>query len=250
LKLNKPLRRAILLRRYKRFLAEVQLESGEVMTVHCPNPGSMLGCERPGRPVVISDSGNSRRKLRWTLEMVHADGVWVGVHPSLANEIVTEAIAQGSLPELAGYARLEREVRYSDNTRFDLRLSKHRERGRQVCYVEIKNVTLVVAGVALFPDAQTARGRKHLRELARIVAEGHRAVMVYCIQRNDAERFAPAAMIDPEYAEILAEVHTRGVEILPYIAPVDLVGEIRLDRHVPFTLDMAKLPDLTSLLKN
>ncbi|MDZ7342975.1 MAG: DNA/RNA nuclease SfsA, partial [candidate division KSB1 bacterium] len=227
---------------------EVQLESGEIITVHCPNPGSMLGCERAGRPVVISDSGNSRRKLRWTLEMVHADGVWVGVHPRLANDIVTEAIVQGRVPELGGYATIEREVRYGDNTRFDLRLRQHPERGGQVCYVEIKNVTLVVEGVALFPDAQTARGRKHLRELAKITAAGHRAVMVYCIQRNDAERFAPAAMIDPAYAALLGEVHGCGVEVLPYVASVQPQGEIQLQRRIPVTLDMASLPEITFLI--
>ncbi|MDZ7290088.1 MAG: DNA/RNA nuclease SfsA [candidate division KSB1 bacterium] len=246
--IDKPLQRAILLRRYKRFLAEVKLESGEIVTVHCPNPGSMLGCNKAGSAVIISDSGNPRRKLRWTLEMVHTNGTWVGVHPNLANDIVVEAIEQGWLPELSGYAAIEREIKIGSDTRIDLRLADHPAKINQACYVEIKNVTLVVNGTALFPDAQTARGRKHLRKLAKIAAAGQRAVMTYCIPHGGAERFAPAAMIDPEYAEILTEVHARGVEILPYVANVKPDGEIRLVRRVPLSLELSNLPDMTSLI--
>ncbi|RMH69180.1 MAG: DNA/RNA nuclease SfsA [Gemmatimonadetes bacterium] len=214
---NPPLIPATLIKRYKRFLADVMLENNKPLTVHCPNSGSMKSCIQPGWHVMISDSQNPNRKYRYTLEMVHNGTCWIGVNTNRPNAIVEDAILAGNIPELSGYEEIKREVKYSQNSRIDILLKKADQR----CYVEVKNVTLVENdGFYKFPDAVTIRGQKHLQDLAQMVAEGHRAVMVYLIQRSDGTLFTPADAIDPEYGKLLREVHQKGVEILPYRAEV------------------------------
>ena len=215
-----PLIPATLIRRYKRFLADVRLEDGHEMTAHCPNPGRMDGCQAPGSEVLLSDSHNPRRKLRYTWELVRVGTTWVGVNTNRPNAVVREAIAGGAIPELAGYPALRGEVAYGTNSRVDLLL----EDGARRCYVEVKNVTLAEGGVAMFPDAVTARGLTHLRELAARVAAGDRASMVYLVNREDCHAFRPAAHIDPAYAAGLIEATAHGVEVLVYTARVQPEG--------------------------
>jgi len=222
-----PLIEATLIRRYKRFLADVRLADGRELTVHCANPGRMDGCAEPGSRVLLSDSGNPKRKLRYSWELVWVGHTWVGVNTGRPNAVVREAITGGAIPELAGYPTLRSEVAYGAASRVDLLL----EDGDRRCYVEVKNVTLAAAGVAMFPDAVTARGLTHLRELATRVAAGDRAVMVYLVNRGDCDRFRPAAHIDPAYAAGLREAGAAGVEVLVYAARVTPQG-IDVDHRI------------------
>ena len=181
-----------LLRRYKRFLADVELSDGTQVTVHCPNSGSMLGCATPGSPVLLSRSGNLSRKYPHTWELVHADGCWIGINTAWPNLLAREGIEQGIVAELQGYERIRQEVRYgSERSRIDLLLE-----GPGECYVEVKNVTLVENGMARFPDATTTRGQKHLRELMAMVENGARAVNFFVVQHANATAVTPADDID------------------------------------------------------
>jgi sugar fermentation stimulation protein A len=218
---SEPLITATLVKRYKRFLADVRLENGEIVTAHCPNPGSMKSCLAPDWPVRLSFSRDSKRKLPYTLEMTHNGQCWIGLNTQRPNFIVKEAIAAGKIPELQGYGTIRCEVPYGQKSRIDLLL----EDGNDRCYVEVKNVTLRAAdGGYAFPDAVTTRGQKHLRDLMGIVRQGQRAVMFYLIQRTDGHIFRPAADIDPDYARLLSEAFWAGVEILAYVAEVSPAG--------------------------
>lgn len=208
-----------LIKRYKRFLADVRLETGETVTAHCPNSGSMKGCAVPGCPVWVSVSDNPRRKLRYTWELIKTPESMIGINTLVPNRLVKTAIETGRIPELAGYGSVRPEVTVRKGTRLDLILE---EPGRRNCYVEIKNCTLVEYGTAMFPDAVTERGQKHLDELGRLVAAGHRGVIFYLIQRMDADRFAPAAGIDPVYARKLLQARDHGVEIIIRDVVIDL----------------------------
>lgn len=210
MQITQPIRQGRLLRRYKRFLADVEVEGGEVLVAHCPNTGSLLGCVPEGAPCVLRDSQNPERKLRYTLQTVEVDGGWVNVDTGLPNKLVPEAVEARLVPALRGYDRIRTEVKYGKNSRIDVLLEK--DSGER-CYVEVKNTTLARGKLALFPDAVTERGRKHLQELMGVVAEGHRAVMFYCVSRADVTRFSPADDIDPAYGATLREAVEAGVEL-------------------------------------
>lgn len=218
----------ILIKRYKRFLADIELEDGSTVTVHCPNSGSMRGCADPGSPVRLSLSSNPGRKYPFTWEMVQVNGCWVGINTALPNHLVYEAIVNGSIPELTGYASIRPEVPYGDHSRIDLLLG--RPSGR--CFVEVKNVTLAADDRALFPDAVTTRGQKHLNELMRVVREGDRGIIFFTVQREDTLSVSPADNIDPEYGRLLRLAVSRGVEALAYQAVVT-PAEIILTKRLP-----------------
>ena len=232
MRFEKPLLRGVLLKRRQRFLADVRLADGTQVTAHCPNSGSMLGCLVPGSPVRLSESRNPRRRLPYTWEMVRVGRTWVGINTQWPNRLVEEALGEGRIPELAGYGVLRREVPVGEGCRMDLLLRN----GRECCYVEVKNVTLASEGVALFPDAVTQRGTRHLRVLMDMAARGHRAVMLYVVQREDCQRFRPAQSIDPQYARTLREAVASGVEVLVYRARVRPQG-IHLERSLAWDLD-------------
>ncbi|MCB9727814.1 MAG: DNA/RNA nuclease SfsA [Deltaproteobacteria bacterium] len=229
-----PLVPGVLSRRYKRFLADVRLDDGREVTAHCMNTGAMTGCQEPGSRVWLTPHDDPRRKLQWTWRLASDGDVLVGVDTQLPNALVTAAVSANAVPELTGYTSLRREVRYGERSRIDLLADGHPD-DRRPCYVEVKNVTLVSGGTALFPDAVTARGLTHLRELGAMVRAGHRAVMVYVVQRGDAERFAPAEAIDPAYAAGLREAVAGGVEAVALrcrVRPTD----VALDRALPVGL--------------
>jgi sugar fermentation stimulation protein A len=218
-----PLIRARLVKRYKRFLADVVLdETGEALTAHCPNPGAMLGLQDEGMTVWLSRSDKVGRKLPYTLELVEADGGLVGVNTMLPNKLVGEALAEGRIGELAAYPRVRAEVKFGAASRADFRLEA--EDGTP-CWVEVKNVHLMrTPGLAEFPDCVAARSLKHLKELAARVAEGERALMLFVVQRMDCTRFAAAADLDPAYAEGLTWAAGQGVEVLVYGCEVSADG--------------------------
>jgi sugar fermentation stimulation protein A len=221
-----------LLRRYKRFLADVRFDPGEKAVVHCPNPGRMLGCAVPGSRAWVSDSADPARKLRYTLEMVHDGRGWIGVNPALANAIAAEGIREGIVPELAGYPAMRREAAWGEGTRFDFLLSGIRGE----CYVEVKSVTLVTEdGFSAFPDAVTVRGARHIRELLAARAAGHRAVLLFVVQRADGLKgFRAAGEIDPIYAESLRQAHAAGLEIYAQLAEVRPEGITLTGQRLPF----------------
>ena len=225
------LNEATLIRRYKRFLADVRCPDGREITIHCPNSGSMRSCSEPGSPVCYSTSDNPKRKFPNTLEMVQVNGNWVGVNTMLTNHIVAEAFSSGAIDEFQVFDSLRQEVKTSEGNRLDLMLVK----GNQEIYVEIKNCSLVEDRCARFPDAVTSRGTKHLKELIRLVEQGHTGVIFYLVQRADADRFEPAAAIDPLYARTLAEAQSRGVTILVYQAEVT-PESIEIARPLPYDL--------------
>ncbi|MBS0353939.1 MAG: DNA/RNA nuclease SfsA [Proteobacteria bacterium] len=224
-----PLLEGRLVRRYQRFLADVETGAG-LVTAHCPNTGSMLGCKEPGNRVWLSPAENPARKLQWTWELVEvAPGCLVGVHTGRSNALVREAIEAGTLPELAGYPTIRPEVKYGEGSRIDLLLQGD---GRPDCYVEVKNVTAAVeGGVGFFPDAVTTRGAKHLREMSVMVAAGHRAALVYCVQRGDVDEVRPADHIDPAYGQALRDALAQGVEVFALGAEVT-PGGIVLNRQL------------------
>ena len=224
--------RGTLIRRYKRFLADVQLENGETVTAHCPNSGSMQACCQPGRPVYLSQHDNPKRKLKYTWELIHMPDSLVGVNTQVPNRLTAHAIASGDVSELAGYETVRREVKVGERSRIDIQLASP---DRRPCYVEVKNCTLVADGLATFPDAVTVRGQKHLKELQHLAAAGFRCAMFFLIQRMDARRFAPADHIDPEYGRLLRQAAQNGVDVLVYDVRIDLAG-IRLNASVPYDL--------------
>ena len=220
------LKTGFLLKRYKRFLADIELHNGSVITIHCPNTGSMKNCMIPGGRIWYSTSGNPSRKYPNTWEFLESEnGGLIGINTNISNAIVTEAIEHDVIERLQGYEQLKREVKYGEkNSRIDLLLEKSSETGEtDTCYVEVKNVTLNEGdGLGLFPDAVTTRGQKHLEELMGMVKMGHRAVLLFCVQHSEINRVAPADLIDPHYGQLLRMAKKGGVEILAYRADMDM----------------------------
>ncbi len=215
---------ARLVRRYKRFLADVVLPNGAEAVAHCANPGSMLGCMPPGARIWLSPNRNPAAKLAWRWELVEIDGALVGINTARTNRIVEAALRAGRIAPLVGYRSIRREVRYGAASRVDFLLE---EPGR--CFLEVKNVTLRRADEAQFPDAVTLRGRRHLEELARLAVKGDRAVMLYLVHRGDCAGFALAEDIDPGYAAAFVAARAQGVEMLAYDCHVTTRG-VKIDR--------------------
>ena len=234
MKLPEHLIAGTLICRYKRFLADVTLDSGEIITVHCPNSGSMTGCAVPGSPVILSRSDRPGRKYPYTWELVQVGGCWIGINTGITPALVREAVVNGIIPELQGYGTIRPEVRRGDS-RLDLLLTG--ERG--TCWVEVKNVTLADNGRALFPDAVTLRGQKHLTELMDVVRCGERGVIFFVVQRGDCRSMAPADRIDPRYGALLRESVAAGVEVLAYRAEVSPAG-VALAVRLPVELDKSR----------
>ena len=225
-----PLVSGRLIRRYMRFLCDVELDDGRVVKAHCPNPGSMMGLKDEGARVWLEGNDDPRKKLDWGWRIVEANGACVGIDTGAANSIVVEGLAAG-LTGLEGYDTIRPEVKYRDKSRVDFLLSGA---GRRDCYLEVKSVTLMrQSGLAEFPDSVTARGAKHLGDLAAMVAQGHRAVLLFLIQRGDCDRVAVAADIDPTYAAAFDAARAAGVEVLCFDCDVSPAG-VTLRRQIPF----------------
>ncbi len=219
-----------LIKRYKRFLADVELEDGSVVTAHCTNSGSMKTCLEDGAPVYLTPVNDPKRKTKFTWEMIFINGNWVGINTSVPNLLAFEAIRDGKIEQLKGYTSVKREVTFGDS-RFDI----YAENDSEKCFVEVKNVTMKAGEFARFPDAVTTRGRKHLETLIQVKEKGMRAAMLYVIQRMDVEKFGPATDIDPDYAKSLRKAYKSGVEIIPVQAKVT-PENIEIIRALPFEL--------------
>lgn len=214
-----PLVAGRLIKRYKRFLADVILDSGETVTAHCTNSGSMKSCLEEGAEVYLSPVSDANRKTKFTWEMIRINNNWIGINTSIPNRIAYEWVRQGIIPGLEGYTNVKREVTFGDS-RFDL----FAENSSEQCFIEVKNVTLKEGEYARFPDARTSRGQKHLETLIRVKQDGMRAVMLYVVQRVDVQVFGPAWEIDPEYSETLIKAYVAGVEVIPFQVRVSPQG--------------------------
>lgn len=232
MKFESKLVKGKIIKRYKRFLADIELDSGEFITAHTANTGSMKTCWEPGWKVLCSYHDNPKRKLKYSLELTHNGNSWILVNTSLPNKIGKEAIEKNLIKELTGYDHIKPEAKIGES-RIDLLLTKD---SGEKCYVEIKNVTLKGDDdLALFPDGVTTRGQKHLRELMQIKASGDRACMLYIVNRSDVTSFSPAAHIDPVYAELLKEAEAKGVEILVYQTKIT-PSEVVISSAIPYEL--------------
>ena len=224
----------VLVKRYKRFLADVRLSSGEQVTIHCPNTGSMRNCQNPGSTIWFTASMNKNRKYPHTWQLIEVDnGVLVGINTGLANRLVLESIQNKTVEKFHGYSTSRTEVPYGrKNSRIDILLESA---GLRDCFIEVKNVSLgTTTGEGFFPDSVTVRGQKHLKELMSVKESGARAVLFFCVQHSKVESVAPAYDIDPVYAELLREAMKRGVEVMAYRSEVDLVSStIWLDKELP-----------------
>ncbi|UAA38523.1 DNA/RNA nuclease SfsA [Paraneptunicella aestuarii] len=223
-----------LIKRYKRFFADVELEDGRLVTAHCPNTGAMTGCADPGSRVYLSEHNNPNRKLKFTWEIViNSQGDWIGVNTHKANILVEEAILAGKIDTFAGYDSLKREVKYGqERSRIDLFLQGADQLD---CYVEVKSVTLKQDGIGYFPDAVTERGQKHLRELVSIAQAGHRSVLFFCVQHTGINEVCVAEHIDPAYAQLCREARQQGVEVIAWRAAID-PENIYLNQSLPVNL--------------
>ena len=234
MKFHAPLIKGQLIKRYKRFMADVTLANGDVVTAHCANSGSMISVDEPGAEVWLSPAKNPDRKLKFTWEMIRIKRSLVGINTQHPNTLVAEAIVAGKVPSLTGFDNLRREVKYGNNSRIDVLLEMADGRN---CYVEVKNVTMrrdLSKGAPVeFPDGITARGAKHLAELSDMVKEGHRAVMFYLLQRGDADSMAIARDIDPTYGEALDKARKSGVEVVAFKCKLTQ-KEIKVAKPVEF----------------
>jgi len=216
-----------LIKRFKRFLADVRLDDGTEVVAHCTNSGSMKSCLENGAEVYLTPVTDPKRRTKFTWEMIKINGGWVGINTANPNKLAFEAISAGQIPDLTGYTNVKREVVFGDS-RFDIFAENETEK----CFVEVKNVSLKEGNYALFPDAVTTRGQKHLKTLMEVKATGIRAVMLYIVQRTDVEVFAPAREIDPEYARVLKQAVNAGVEV--FVLQVEVTPEgIYLKKKLP-----------------
>lgn len=231
---SSPLISATLIKRYKRFLADVRLDSGEEITVHCPNTGAMTGCADPGFTVWLSKSDNPKRKYSYTWELSqNQSGQWIGVNAAGANTIVSEALTNKAVEELTSYESWQQEVRYGEeNSRIDFLLQDNQQAR---CYLEVKSVTLVQDGIGGFPDAVTLRGQKHLRELTTLAQQGKQASLLYLVQHTGVQKLDLNSSIDPEYARLLKQAQQSGVRILCYGCLIN-AEKIELKQTLKFLL--------------
>jgi sugar fermentation stimulation protein A len=226
-----PLIDGTLIKRYKRFLADIELLDGNIITAHCPNTGSMKQCVTPGSPVKISYNPNPKRKYHYTWQYIKIKCNWCCVNTILANKLAGEAIREYRIPALDNYRTIKAEQKYGENSRIDFLLENENEK----CYVEVKNVTLTDdKKTAIFPDSVTVRGQKHLVELMNQVKAGNRAVMLYVVQRQEAEYFDAARDIDPQYGALLEKALEAGVEIICCRTKTDGSSNIFIDTEIPF----------------
>ncbi len=221
-----------LIRRYKRFLTDIQLKTGQIINAHCPNTGTMLTCAQPGQPVYVSYHNNPKRKLKYSWELIKMPNSLVGINTILPNKLVKLSIENNHIKEFNDYDQVISEVRVGNKSRLDIMLEK---KSGDKCYIEVKSCTLVEHEIAFFPDAVTSRGLKHIQELVNLKEQGHRAVMFYLIQRMDAKFFQPAKHIDPTYASALKKAYKAGVEILVYDVHITLKA-ISIRNSIPFKL--------------
>jgi sugar fermentation stimulation protein A len=232
MKFSNPIVHGKIIKRYKRFLADVEMENGEIITAHTANTGSMKTCWQPGWKVLMSYHDNPKRKLKYSLEMTHNGDTWIGVNTSLPNKLAIEAIENGTIQELKHYNKITPEKTIGES-RLDLYLQNETEE----CYVEIKNVTLKgdKTGLVLFPDSVTTRGQKHLRELTQLANKNIPATMLFVVQREDVSTFSPASEIDPEYSRLLKEAEAAGVQILVYGCQLN-EEEIKITKKLSYKL--------------
>lgn len=226
---HSKLRSGILISRYKRFMADIKLDDNSIITSYCPNTGSMLGCKDEGIKVWFSESDNIKRKYKHTWELVEKASSWIGVNTNIANILVKEAILSGLISQLKDFQDIKPEVKYgNENSKIDFLLTNNSKK----CFVEVKNVTLSENNIGYFPDAITVRGQKHLRELESMVKEGHRAVLIFCVQNTSVSKVMPAAHIDKEYFDICKRVSQSGVEVYAYKAYIDNI-KVELNKEIP-----------------
>jgi len=237
---DQPLQQGKLIRRYKRFLADIELSNGEQLTIHCPNTGSMKNCQEAGARVWFTDSGNEKRKYPCTWQFIEIDSRYlVGINTNLANKLAVEAIAQGWIAALDSYTSLATEVPYGEQrSRIDILLDNPEKENSVPCYIEVKNVSLYIEqGLGIFPDSVTARGQKHLQELMHMKSKGCRAVLLFCVQHQAIQRVSPADDIDPEYSRLLRLAVDRGVEVLVWGVNFDVDNHsIELSRELALVL--------------
>lgn len=228
---SSPLVHGKLIKRYKRFLADIKLDNGEIVVAHCTNSGTMKSCLEESADVYLTHIDDPKRKTKFTWEMIRIDQKWVGINTGWPNALAFEAIKNQEIEKLKGYTFVKREVKFSDS-RFDV----YCENDNEKCFVEVKNVTLKEGDFALFPDAVTTRGLKHLKTLIEVKKQGYRAVMLYIIQRSDVTKFGPAKEIDPDYAVALKEAASNGVELIAIKAKVNPL-EIIFEKELPVFID-------------
>ncbi|NJN76356.1 MAG: DNA/RNA nuclease SfsA [Synechococcaceae cyanobacterium RL_1_2] len=229
-----PLESGIIIKRYKRFLADIELDDGALITAHCPNTGPMLGVYEPGKKVQVSRSDNPKRKLPYTWEMIEIDGVWVGTNTAIPNRVVKLALEQQLIPELKGrYTTVKSEVPYGEQNKSRIDFLLTGNDGQIPIYVEVKNTTLTQGKLALFPDTVTTRGQKHLQELTALGPD-RQGAMFYFVNRGDCHSFNAGADYDPQYADLLSKAIAAGVEVLPYgfeVSPQGIKLKEKLDFH-------------------
>jgi sugar fermentation stimulation protein A len=221
-----------LVRRYRRFLVDVELENGEVVTAHCPNSGTMVGCCQEGRSVLLSETANVHRRNKYTWEFIKVANTWVGVNVSTPRKLVVEALTLKALPVLSSYGDMTLDASYGRGNKVDIVMHG----AEQNAFINVYHVSWAEEGIARFPETPNARARKGLRDLTEIARQGHHAVAFFLVQRADCTRFAPAAMVDPEWGRLFREAASAGVDMMAYRTAISR-KEISLERRIPVAID-------------